>query len=414
VAARSYLVIGGGIVGAASALRLRAAGYNVTLVDPGDVKRGASYGNIGHIAAEQAMPLASPRTLMTFPSRLFSWGGPLAFRDGDFKLWAPWALRFMRYCTPFHFAQGAMALDTLQRESMAAWQRMFATAGVPSLIRPCGHYVVWMTDKVAQKARKAWRRAATGPAKFRDMNTDELARVGSAMKKAPVAGIAFTGTGQVSDPQAVRDALLFAFEGRGGVCVKGTVSAISSGAEAATALLESGETLKADAVLIAAGAWSRALIRGLGLDVPLIGERGYSLQSSVANWPPDLPPVVFEERALVVTRFTGGLRCSSFVEFGDPDGPPDLRKWERLQQHLNELGIDFSPSPERWCGPRPTLPDYLPAIGRMESHPRVLYAFGHQHLGMTLAGVTAELIESLANWKPPRMNIAPFRLERFA
>jgi D-amino-acid dehydrogenase len=81
---------------------------------------------------------------------------------------------------------------------------------------------------------------------------------------------------------------------------------------------------------------------------------------------------------------------------------------------MRALGIVFSPTPVCWCGPRPTLPDYLPAIGRMEQYPRVLYAFGHQHLGMTLASVTAELIESLALWEMPRINLAPFRVERFA
>jgi D-amino-acid dehydrogenase len=238
--------------------------------------------------------------------------------------------------------------------------------------------------------------------------------VGAALKRPPAAGIVFTGTGQVSEPQAVRDALREAFMARGGNFVMGTVTSVTTNESSVTALLDSGGALTAEAALIAAGAWSRPLMKGLGIDVPLIGERGYSLQSAEHRWPVTLPPVVFEECAMVVTRFTGGLRCSSFVEFGDPDGPPDSAKWDRLARHLRDLGIAFSPTPISWCGPRPTLPDYLPAIGRMESRPRILYAFGHQHLGLTLASVTAELIESLATWTAPRMNIAPFRVERFA
>ena len=161
--------------------------------------------------------------------------------------------------------------------------------------------------------------------------------------------------------------------------------------------------------MIAAGAWSGPLMRQLGINVPLIGERGYSIQSAEHRWPGDLPPVVFEERAMVVTRFSSGLRAASFVEFGDPDAPGDVRKWRRLEKHVRELGISFLDSPNRWSGPRPTLPDYLPAIGRMERYPRVLYAFGHHHLGLTLASVTAELIEALATWAPPRIDVAPFR-----
>ncbi|MFY8164905.1 MAG: FAD-dependent oxidoreductase, partial [Brevundimonas sp.] len=88
---KSYLVIGGGLVGAASALRLQAAGFAVTLIDPGDPRRAASFGNIGHIAAEQVSPLASRESLRTFPGRLFGLGGALDFRWRDAGLWGPWA-----------------------------------------------------------------------------------------------------------------------------------------------------------------------------------------------------------------------------------------------------------------------------------------------------------------------------------
>jgi D-amino-acid dehydrogenase len=122
---------------------------------------------------------------------------------------------------------------------------------------------------------------------------------------------------------------------------------------------------------------------------------------------------VFEERALVVTRFTSGLRATSFVEFGAPDAPGDARKWRRLSRHLRELGVEFDPNPMRWQGPRPTLPDYLPAIGRSANAPRVFYAFGHQHLGLTLAAATAEIIEALALGREAPIDIQPFRAERF-
>ncbi len=116
---------------------------------------------------------------------------------------------------------------------------------------------------------------------------------------------------------------------------------------------------------------------------------------------------------MVVSRFTSGLRASSFVEFGSPDAPGDARKWQALERKLAHLGIRFSLRPDRWVGPRPTLPDYLPAIGRLERDPRILYAFGHQHLGLTMAAITAELTTSLAQGAEPAIDLSPFRIERF-
>jgi D-amino-acid dehydrogenase len=166
-------------------------------------------------------------------------------------------------------------------------------------------------------------------------------------------------------------------------------------------------------VLVCAGAWSGALMRGLGVRAPLIGERGYSVQSRSHAWPEHLPPTVFEERSMVVSRFTSGLRATSHLEFGAPDAPPDPRKWRQIRNHLAALGIAFDAEPDCWMGPRPTLPDYLPAIGRLGRAPKIFYAFGHQHLGVTLAATTAERIATLLREDRAPRDDDPFRIERF-
>jgi D-amino-acid dehydrogenase len=65
-------------------------------------------------------------------------------------------------------------------------------------------------------------------------------------------------------------------------------------------------------------------------------------------------------------------------------------------------------------GARPTLPDYLPAIGRSPVAANLLYAFGHQHLGVTLAAATGEIVAALARNARTEISLAPFDLQRFA
>src|SRR3546814_14181331 len=83
---------------------------------------------------------------------------------------------------------------------------------------------------------------------------------------------------------------------------------------------------------------------------------------------------------MFVTRFADTVQAASFVEFHSPGAPPDPRKWYRLERHVRELGLPFNPPFTRWMGARPTLPDYLPAIGRSRRVGTLVYAFGHQHL----------------------------------
>jgi D-amino-acid dehydrogenase len=407
---KSILVIGGGLVGAASALRLQAAGVQTTLIDPGDKRRGASFGNAGHIGTEQVMPWSTWPNLISAPLRLFGFGGPLDFRVRDIGLWLPWSLRFMAASNPKRVAAGHVALTAILHDAMGAWRRLQALTEMPGMVRAHGQSNIYMSAEAGDKALELWSRTPIGVCSYRDMSASELARYDDVLRERPASGLHFDGTGQVSDPQGARDGILAQFTARGGELVADSVETLDASGNLRT---QSGKQLKADALLIACGAWSASLMRQLGVTAPLIGERGYSMQSVTHNWPDDLPTTIFEERSVVLSRFTSGLRTTSFLEFGDPSAPPDPRKWARLHQHLGDLGVQFSKTPDRWLGPRPTLPDYVPAIGRLKRAPRVLYAFGHAHLGLTECAITAEAIEALATDKAPPFDLAPFAIERF-
>jgi D-amino-acid dehydrogenase len=121
---------------------------------------------------------------------------------------------------------------------------------------------------------------------------------------------------------------------------------------------------------------------------------------------------VFEGRSVIVTRFGDRLRASSFVEFTAEGAPPDPRKWQRLEAHVRALGLPVASGFSRWMGARPTLPDYLPAIGRLDA-PGLVVACGHQHLGLTLAPITAELVVALMTGQEPSLTLAPFSPTRF-
>lgn len=409
---KTILVIGGGLIGAASALRLQAAGVATRLIDPGDPRRGASFGNAGHIGAEQVTPWSSWDNVWRSPRSSFAIGGPLDFRWTDIGLWAPWSLRFLAACDPARFQRGREALTALLADALPAWRRLADFVGQPDIVIPHGHVTAWMTPSRAEAALASLQRAASGSATHREMSAAELQRYAAVLRTPPCAGVLFSGTGQVSEPQAAREAILAAFVARGGEIIAERVSGLQAGGRAVTASL-SGRAVEADGVLVAAGAWSRGLMARLGVAAPLIGERGYSVQSPEHDWPADLPTTVFEENFVVLSRFTSGLRATSFLEFGSPDAPGDERKWRLLERRIAELGVRFSPTPDRWVGPRPTLPDYLPAIGRLERAPRVFYAFGHHHLGLTEAAITAELVAAIAAERAPALDMAPFRIERF-
>lgn len=410
---RSALVIGGGFIGVAAAWRLQQAGFATTLIDAGDPARAASFGNAGHLAGEQVTPLASIATLLSLHKRLYSAGGPAAFPPRDIGAWLPFGLRFI--AATARYEAGARALKALVAAALPAWHRLAGDIGAADLIREQGHFVVWEKQATAQAGIRAACAADYGYAAAREATAEELAMLARHLAIKPAGALRFNGTGQVVDLQALRGKLDSAFLQAGGTKRIGIVARLEIENGVARAILADGNSLTSDRILVAGGAWSGDLLRGQEGPVPLIAERGYHIDTTVteAEWPRDLPPIAFGDRSAIITRFANTLRMTSFTEFSRVDAPSDPRKWAKLDAHAGAVGVPKGSARTRWIGNRPTLPDYIPAIGRSRKAGNLLYAFGHQHLGVTLAAITGELVAAIATGTPHAIPLAPYDLQRF-
>ncbi len=402
------VVAGNGVIALATGIALARRGVAVTIVGPDAPWRGASWGNAGHIAVEQVDPLASRETIRSMPARLFARGGALDLPLRDIATWLPFGLRLLRASSPARFARGKAALSAILSTAMPAWRQLLAEAGAGHLLREDGHFIVWETARTAARGRAHWLAADAGTASFRDATPDEIARLATRVS-VPIAGaIRCRGSGQITDTAALGDALYRYFVALGGRLEHGMVTGLVAAADGAVAVIDDGRRIRADIAVAAAGAASASLV-----PAPLMAERGYHVEGEPPDWPADMPPVVFEDRSMIVTRFAGTLRAASFVEFAHGDSPADPRKWDRLREHLAALGIGFSGPLRHWMGARPTLPDYLPAIGRRADTPAIAYAFGHQHLGLTLAATTGDAVAAMMCGDPPAIDLAPFDLARW-
>jgi D-amino-acid dehydrogenase len=217
----------------------------------------------------------------------------------------------------------------------------------------------------------------------------------------------------VGDPKRVVDGLRLAVTQRGATVLSASVTAIEGSAEKITVITECGQRFGGDAVVVAAGVWSARLATTCGDRVSLESERGYNV-----TFPrPDIKlvrEIIFAERKFVASPLDCGLRVGGAAEFGGLNSPADYRRsWalaELAKRYLPELNtIDGKP----WAGHRPTTPDSLPVIGQSARQPRVYYAFGHGHLGLTLAATTGRLISDLIQNRPTPIEVAPYSIERF-
>jgi D-amino-acid dehydrogenase len=403
-------IIGAGVIGASIACALAREGRAVLLIDraaPGET--GASYGNAGHVATELVEPLPSAALLFGFWRELFAFGGVLDIPARRLPQFAPWAARFA--AAAFRRAANTRHLAPLVRPAVPALIEMLREIGRADLIRQHGHYEIWLDGKATQRALKQARAMERLEVATRPAPEGVLQAARAAARAAEVAGLWFPNCAHVLDPLEVVRAFATAAGQRGATLMRRNVSALRVKGAELEVVTDSG-SLTVRRVIVCTGVWSAPLLSPFGLKVPLEAARGYHVQMPEATPLVDAP-IVYSNEKIVVTPMTGRVRATSFMEFTGADAPPDPRKPEWLRAQVRRLGYACDDSIQSWVGPRPVLPDYLPAIGRVAAAPNLFYAFGHQHIGLTLCAVTARVVADLVAGRALAVPLAPFDLRRF-
>ena len=146
--------------------------------------------------------------------------------------------------------------------------------------------------------------------------------------------------------------------------------------------------------------------------LPLDTERGYHVM-----FPDDASmisrPVGLADAGFYLSPVDGGLRAAGTVELAGLDAKPNPRRLDYIERTARRALPALHQRGDTWLGFRPTLPDSLPVIGRSSKHPSVVYAFGHQHVGLTLGGITGKLVQQIIDREDPIVDPAPYRAQRF-
>jgi len=407
------VVIGAGVVGLSAAIALEARGLAVTVLEREAPAAGASAGNAGAFAFTDILPLASPGILRKAPKWLLDPLGPLSIPPSYAMQIAPWMFRFWRACSASRVAHSTAAQTALMDLSKAALEPFLTETGTASMLRKEGNLQVYESQAELDASLPGWKARAEHGIEFRHMDAAGMAEIQPGLAPRFTHGTFTPGWYSIADPKLYTLALADHFRTRGGVIERAEVSglkAIDGGVEIATA---DGRTRRVERVVLAAGAFSHLLARGLGENIPLETERGYNTTLPADAF--DLrTQVTFGGHGFVVTRLSTGIRVGGAVELGGLKLPPNFRRSEAMLEKARRFLPGLKPDGGvQWMGFRPSMPDSLPAIGRARATANVVYAFGHGHLGLTQSAGTARLVAELLTGQPTSIDIAPFSPQRF-
>jgi D-amino-acid dehydrogenase len=410
----SVTIIGSGIIGICCALKLQSQGYQVTLIDKQAPAAGCSGGNAGHFATEQIFPMASLALLKQLPSILLNPNGPLSIKPSYFPKALPWMLRFLLAARKNQFDKGTKALSALNQAAMSSYKPLLKMAKAENLIEQKGYLLAFEGTQALKLAQEEMSQLKPYNIKQCLIDENEIKQLEPKLKNCKTA-VYYPDIYHTINPLKLAQSLFDSFYDQGGQFYKTEVLAVKPSSDGSINLSTATHTIKANKVIIAAGAYSKKLVKELGHKIPLDTERGYHLMLNHKNLLNR--PVAFAQRKFIITPMDKGTRLAGTVEFAGLKSAANWKRADMLLNHaqyfLTSLSQTNPENSERWMGFRPSFPDSLPVIDQDKKLPNLFYAFGHQHLGLTQAAVTADLIDDLVNAKKPSIDLKPFSIQRF-
>lgn len=402
--------MGGGVVGVTTAYQLQRDGHEVVLLEAGPgVAQETSWGNAGMIAPGHSFVWSSPKAPGILLKSLVMRDQALRFRPSlDPLLWS-WSARFLAQCTADKARRNTIAKHQIAVYSQAILHETIESESLDYDRNARGILYFYRSQASLDRGVAHMQLLADDGQQIQVVDRAGVLDLDPSLgsTEAPIAGGVYCPTDETGDCNKFTSALAVLCERRGAQIRTGVrVTQLDiSGDQVIGVRTEAGETVRADAYVMALGNGSAALARTAGVALPIYPIKGYSLTIPIGNHP--APPTigsVDEDNLVAISRFGDRVRVTATAEFAGYDRshkPDDFAFMGRVVRELYPDGADYDRA-QMWAGLRPMTPDNLPILGR-KRHRNLFYNTGHGHIGWTMSHGTARLVADMVAGREPAL-----------
>lgn len=413
------IVIGGGIIGLSSALYLRKSGWDVTVVDMGDFSDNCSYGNAGYICPSHFIPLATPGIVKKGLKWMWNSKSPFYVQPRfDWNL-ISWGLKFMRSATQQNVDQAAVPLRDIALLSQQEYEAWTQLPGFDFAYEHKGLLEIFQTEEAAIHAQHTMEKAhELGLSDTTILSKEELDKLEPQTRINALGALFFKCDAHCYPNKLMRDLIAY-LQSSGVQLLSGNkVSGFETGSGKINKVITSKGTLAADEIVVATGSWGRSTAKLLGINIPLMPGRGYSVTLEDSPYQVNYPSVLVEGRVALTPMNGNKIRFGGTMEITSHKTPPRMNRvqgiLDAVKRYYPEFDVPLPPKEEVWYGYRPCSADGLPYIGRVRKYSNLTIATGHAMLGLSLGAGTGKLVNEIVNHAALSMDIRPFAVERFS
>ncbi len=411
------LIIGGGVIGACTALYLTRAGRQVTLVEKADICSGASHGNACWVAAGYALPTAAPGVLGQGLKWMLDPGSPFYIKPRLNVDLVRWLWAFRGACTHKKMMAGAETLLELNRQSLQMFRELAAEPTLDFDYCEVGLLHLHLSEKYRQAGEKEADLLRSLGIKAISLGRDGLEELEPNIQEGVESGIFFPEHAHLDPRKLVETVAIQAQKEGATIMTQNEVTGFKLDGKRIVRIETKKGSIEPKEVVLAAGAWSSILAKQLGASILMEPAKGYSVtvKKRSATQGPTRPLAVDDSKVAITPLGKDRFRFSSTLELAGFDLAINPKRLNVNRQSLQKVlpDMEILDAEEPWSGYRPLTPDGLPYIGRSERINNLIFATGHGMLGITHGPITGKLVTEIITNQTPSIKLTPMRPERF-
>lgn len=410
-------IIGGGIIGLCSAYFLEKDGYEVTIIERGDITDGCSFGNMGFISPSHFIPLANPGVVSQGLKWMLSSTSPFYIKPRLNLDLMRWGFHFWKNCTHKKVQQNSKPLHEILQLSRRLIETMKNELGNVFEMQDKGCLMICKKQKTLDHEFEMADEAEKFGLNIERLNRDAVQALEPNVE-VDVAGAVLFKDDCHFDPAKLMRGLYSYFQNKKKVLFKlhTTVTGFEKMNGKITSIITDKGKFDCDEVVLAPGSWMPKLANKMGIKLLLQPGKGYSYTYQHIEKNLQYPAILVDGRC-AISPWGAQLRIGGTMELSGINNKILVNRMRGIFDSAKDfypgLQIDFPPEEKIWSGLRPVTPDGLPYIGRHPSVNNVVFAGGHAMLGLTLANGTGKLVKEIVHRDATSVAIDAFKINRF-
>ncbi|HVM88164.1 MAG TPA: FAD-dependent oxidoreductase [Puia sp.] len=414
---KKVIIAGGGVIGLCSAYYLQKEGYDITVIERGDITNGTSFGNAGYVSPSHFIPLASPGIVAQGLRWMLSSTSPFYIKPRLNVDLIRWMFRFWSQANKKTVEQHIPPLNNILHLSRQLTSDIKNELGNHFRMAEVGCFMLYKSAETEKHEIELATEASHLGIETKILNGQQVQDMEPEVEVVVKGGVLYPIDCHLHPGDFMQTLKSHLLSKGVKLQLKTEVTGFENEGNRIKSVVTDQGKFDCDELVLASGSWLPIITKKLGIHILLQAGKGYSI--TYKNIKKNLHhPAILVDKRVAMTPMGADLRMGGTMEISGINNNVLIKRaraiFDGASGYYPDLDVKFPSVDKIWNGLRPLTPDGLPYIGKHSKYQNLILAGGHAMLGLSLAAATGKLVEEIIGEKKTSIDISAFNVERYS